>query len=384
MMSRSSWWSPWPLRPFSLIVTSTNGFVAEPVAWQIVILPWSQPLPLSPPPCSPPLMSPVQPWSFSPWTPPPGGVVLLPAGQPPAGAGMMSRSSWWSPWPLRPFSLIVISTNGFVAEPVAWQIVILPWSQPLPLSPPPCSPPLMSPVQPWSFSPWTPPPGGVVLLPAGQPPAGAGMMSRSSWWSPWPLRPFSLIVISTNGFVAEPVAWQIVILPWSQPLPLSPPPCSPPLMSPVQPWSFSPWTPPPGGVVLLPAGQPPAGAGMMSRSSWWSPWPLRPFSLIVISTNGFVAEPVAWQIVILPWSQPLPLSPPPCSPPLMSPVQPWSFSPCSPPLGGVPAGQPPAGAGMMSRSSWWSPWPFRPFSSIVISTNGFVAEPVAWQIVIGV
>jgi len=40
-------------------------------------------------------------------------------------------------------------------------------------------------------------------------------------------------------------------------------------------------------------------------SSWWS-WPFRPFTLIVISTYGLVAELVWWQIVILPCPPPFP------------------------------------------------------------------------------
>jgi hypothetical protein len=54
------------------------------------------------------------------------------------------------------------------------------------------------------------------------------------------------------------------------------------------------------GVTLVTAagpGHPPAGAGTMSS---WCRCPFRPLTLIVISTYGFVAECVAWQIVIFP------------------------------------------------------------------------------------
>lgn len=44
----------------------------------------------------------------------------------------------------------------------------------------------------------------------------------------------------------------------------------------------------------------------------------------------------------------------------------------------IPPGHPPAGAGMMSPS--WSPWPFKPLRSTVISTKN--PADVAWQIVI--
>ena len=44
-------------------------------------------------------------------------------------------------------------------------------------------------------------------------------------------------------------------------------------------------------VELVPVGQPPLGAGIMSLS--WSLWPLRLLASTVIVTYGFVAEPVA-------------------------------------------------------------------------------------------
>ena len=44
-------------------------------------------------------------------------------------------------------------------------------------------------------------------------------------------------------------------------------------------------------VELVPVGQPPLGAGIMSPS--WSLWPLRLLASTVIVTYGFVAEPVA-------------------------------------------------------------------------------------------
>src|SRR5918999_304209 len=93
---------------------------------------------------------------------------------------------------------------------------------------------------------------------------------------------FSLIVISTYGFVAEPVAWQIVIL-RGAPSPSGSQYC--------QYGSHG-----LGGVVT--PGQPAAGAGMMSRPSWCAMCAGSAFSLIVISTYGFVADPVAWQMVI--------------------------------------------------------------------------------------
>ena len=48
------------------------------------------------------------------------------------------------------------------------------------------------------------------------------------------------------------------------------------------------------------AGQPPAGAGMMSRPSWWRRCAGMALLEIVIVTYGFFVEPVAWQIVVLP------------------------------------------------------------------------------------
>src|SRR5439155_6117816 len=59
-----------------------------------------------------------------------------------------------------------------------------------------------------------------------------------------------------------------------------------------------------GGVVTEAVPQPLIPAGITSSPFWcWSPlpWPLPVVALVltVISTNGFVTEPVAWQIVIL-------------------------------------------------------------------------------------
>ena len=53
-------------------------------------------------------------------------------------------------------------------------------------------------------------------------------------------------------------------------------------------------------VSCVAPGQPPGGAGMMSRPSWCARCAASAALLIVISTYGFDADPVAWQIVTFP------------------------------------------------------------------------------------
>src|SRR5436190_13166793 len=73
--------------------------------------------------------------------------------------------------------------------------------------------------------------------------------------------------------------------------------------------------------------------GLRMSSPFWCPaWAASALSAIVISTNGLVSDPVAWQMVTLP-----------CS--LVSPWLPWST--CEP----APVGQPPAGTLRRSRPS---------------------------------
>lgn len=64
-------------------------------------------------------------------------------------------------------------------------------------------------------------------------------------------------------------------------------------------------------VVVVAPGHPPGGAGMMSP---WSACAGRALKSTVISTNGFVSEPVRWQMVIL------------CSPELPGEVSPGAAS----------------------------------------------------------
>lgn len=64
-------------------------------------------------------------------------------------------------------------------------------------------------------------------------------------------------------------------------------------------------------VVVVAPGHPPGGAGMMSP---WSTCAGRALKSTVISTNGFVSDPVRWQMVIL------------CSPELPGEVSPGAAS----------------------------------------------------------
>src|SRR3954449_3387627 len=119
---------------------------------------------------------------------------------------------------------------------------------------------------------------------------------------------------------------------------------------------------------------------MMSRPSWWRWCAGRALLEIVISTYGFVADPVAWQIGVLPalacelgeevlTSLPWLL---PCS---------ALERPCCLTLCAVPPGQSPL-AGITSRPSWWRRCAGIALFDGVIFTYGFELDPVAWQIVV--
>jgi hypothetical protein len=59
--------------------------------------------------------------------------------------------------------------------------------------------------------------------------------------------------------------------------------------------------PPPAGCVEPVAGAPqPPEAGMTSSPPWWRECAPRAWFETVIVTYGFVADPVEWQIVVLP------------------------------------------------------------------------------------
>src|SRR3712207_6438877 len=87
-----------------------------------------------------------------------------------------------------------------------------------------------------------------------------------------------------------------------------------------------------------------------------------------MNTYGFVFEPVLCQTPIGPE---------------LTPLAGQSGSEASVPGAGrtAAAGQPPAGIGYRSRPSWWRRCAASALREIVICTYGFVAEPVAWQIV---
>src|SRR3954453_16356510 len=91
------------------------------------------------------------------------------------------------------------------------------------------------------------------------------------------------MLIRTHGFDCDPVLWQSSTL------------CS--LCCFVVVVCVTVVVPPP--LPLVPLGQPPAGAGTMSRPPWCASCAFRALRLIVISTYGFVLDPVAWQMVTL-------------------------------------------------------------------------------------
>ena len=73
------------------------------------------------------------------------------------------------------------------------------------------------------------------------------------------------------------------------------------------PWCFLPWCFSQSSDFsqssgFSPSGHPSSGAGMMSRPPWWRLWAASALFETVIWTYGFVSDPVAWQIVVLPWS----------------------------------------------------------------------------------